>query len=77
MPKNMFQVGKRGRADTRKPWFCKKIQTNSCSFPKDHETIGRMHKHICVFCLIQGKQLGHLEKNCQNKTKNDTPAAHH
>ena len=66
-----------GRVDTRKPWFCKNFQTNACSFQKDHETNGCLHKHICAFCLTQGKQLGHSEKNCQNKTKNDTPAAQH
>ena len=68
-----------GRAETRKPWFCKN-QSNSWSFSKDHETNGRLQRHICVFCLSQGKQLGHSEKNCQNKThetKNETPAAHH
>ena len=75
-------VGKQtwGRAESRKPWFCKNFQTNSCSFSKDHETNGQLHRHICAFCLSQGKQLGHSEKNCQNKnhqTKNKTPAAHH
>ena len=66
-----------GRMDTRKPWFCKNFQKNSCSFHKDHDTNGRLHRHICSFCLTQGRQLGHSEKNCQNKAKNDTPAAHH
>ena len=66
-----------GRADTRKPWFCKNFQTNSCSFNKDHDTNGHLHRHICAFCITQGKQLGHSEKNCQNKAKNDTPVAHH
>ena len=68
-----------GRVDGRKPWFCKNFQTNSCSFSRDHESNGCLHKHICAFCLTQGKQLGHSEKNCQNKgqTKNEIPAAHH
>ena len=69
-----------GRTDNRKPWFCKNFQRNSCSFSRDHESNGHLHKHICAFCLAQGKQLGHLEKNCQNKgqqTKNNIPAAHH
>ena len=66
-----------GRSDTKKPWFCKNFQTNSCSFQKDHESNGRLQRHICAFCLTQGKQLGHAEKNCHNKTKNDTPAVHH
>ena len=51
-----------GRADSRKPWFCKNFQTNSCSFSRDHESNGHLHKHICAFCLTQGKQLGHSEK---------------
>ena len=69
-----------GRSETRKPWFCKNFQSNTCAFGKDHDSNGRLHRHICAFCLSQGKQLAHSEKNCQNKnnqTKNDTPAAHH
>ena len=69
-----------GRSETRKPWFCKNFQSNTCAFGKDHESNGRLHRHICAFCLSQGKQLAHSEKKCQNKnnqTKNDTPAAHH
>ena len=69
-----------GRPEVRKPWFCKNFQSNSCSFPKDHESNGRLHRHICAFCLSQGKQLSHSKKKCQNKThqvKNETPAAHH
>ena len=66
------------RAD-KKPWFCKNYQTNSCHYQKDHEVNGRLNRHICAFCLTLGKQLGHSEKNCNNKTnnpKNDQPAAH-
>ena len=68
-----------GKNDTRKPWFCKNFQTNNCSFQKDHETNGRLHKHICAFCLANGKQLNHSEKNCtsKNHTKNEKTAAHH
>ena len=66
-----------GKSDNKKPWFCKNFQNNTCSFQKDHESNGRLQRHICVFCLTQGKQLPHAEKNCQNKTKNDTPAVHH
>ena len=47
-----------------KPWFCKYFQNGSCSFAKDHEVNGRMHKHICLFCLGQGRVLGHAEKDC-------------
>ena len=68
-----------GQNDNRKPWFCKKFQTNTCSFQRDHETNGKLHKHICAFCLAKGKQLNHSEKNCTNKnqTKNEQTAAHH
>ena len=66
-----------GKSDTKKPWFCKNFQNNTCSFQKDHESNGRLQRHICAFCLTQGKQLGHAEKNCQNKTKNENPAVHH
>ena len=61
-----------GRADGRKPWFCKNFQTNSCSFSRDHGSNGHLQKHICTFCLTQGKQLGHSEKNCQNKGQTKT-----
>ena len=43
-----------GRADTKKPWFCKNFQTKACSFQKDHGTNGRLHRHIYVFCPTQG-----------------------
>ena len=67
------------RAD-KKPWFCKNYQTNVCTYKKDHEVNGRLHKHICAFCLASGKQLNHSEKNClakSNQAKNDMAAAHH
>ena len=58
-----------------KPWFCKFFQNGSCSFAKDHEVNGRMHKHICSFCLGQGRFLGHPEKDCifskPHNAKND------
>ena len=60
-----------GRADGRKPWFCKNFQTNSCSFSRDHKSNGHLHK-----CLTQGKQLGHSVKT-KVKQKNEIPAAHH
>ena len=64
----------------KKPWFCKNFQTNACAHKKDHESNGRLHKHICAFCLANGRQLNHSEKNCMLKSsqaKNDTAAAHH
>ena len=64
----------------KKPWFCKSYQTNACVYKKDHEVNGHLHRHICAFCLANGKQLNHSEKNClakSNQTKNETTAAHH
>ena len=63
----------------KKPWFCN-FQTNVCAHKKDHEMNGRLHRHICAFCLANGRQLNHSEKNCMaknNQAKNDTAAAHH
>ena len=68
-----------GKNETKKPWFCKNFQTNNCTFPRDHETNGKLHRHICAFCLTNGKHLNHSEKNCTNKnqTKNEHTAVHH
>ena len=63
----------------KKPWFCKFYQNGSCNFEKDHEFAGRMHRHICAYCLSQGKQLNHPEKECTLKkvgSKNGQMAAH-
>ena len=30
------------------------------------------HRHISVFCLTMGKQLGHAKKNCQVKFRQKT-----
>ena len=65
---------------TRKPWFCKNFQTGICSSGKDHETNGKLHRHICAFCLSMGKQLQHAEKDCIHKkgsSKNELGAASH
>ena len=48
----------------RKPWFCKQYQTGSCTFDKDHDTGGKLHRHICATCLSQGRQLSHPERDC-------------
>ena len=48
----------------RKPWFCKAFQSNSCQNSKDHEVNGKVHRHICAFCLQQGRVLPHSEQNC-------------
>ena len=58
-----------GRSDTKKPWFCKNFQTNTCLFQKDHESNGRLQRHICAYCLMQGKQLGHADKIAKIKQK--------
>ena len=47
-----------------KPWYCKQFQTGTCTFSKDHEVNGKTHKHICSFCIGQGRFLGHAEKDC-------------
>ena len=53
----------------RKPWFYKNFQTGMHAFVKDHETNGKLHRHICPFCLSIGKQLQHAEKDCIHKKK--------
>ena len=54
-------------------------KSNTCTYQKDHEVNGRLHKHICAFWLTLGKQLSHSEKNCLTKqsSKNEQPAANH
>ena len=65
--------------ENKRPWFCKQYQSGNCNFFKDHEVSGRLHKHICAFCLAQGRQLTHAEKDCnfakRNGPKNDRGAA--
>ena len=48
----------------QKPWFCKQFQGGSCSHNKDHKVNGKVHKHLCAFCLSQGRFLGYPEKDC-------------
>ena len=52
-------------ADSKKPWFCKQYQTNFCTFSKDHESFGKIQKHICANCLASGKILNHPECECR------------
>ena len=64
----------------RKPWFCKNFQFGTCTHTRDHEFKGKLQKHICAFCLMNGKQLAHAEKDCLSKRqnpKNDQAAVHH
>ena len=63
----------------KKPWFCKQYQSGSCTFEKDHETGGKLHRHICATCLAQGRQLSHPERDChfaKKGSKNVQMAAH-
>ena len=48
----------------KKPWFCKNFQSGNCTYTRDNEFNGKLQKHICAFCLMGGKQLGHAEKDC-------------
>ena len=64
---------------TKKPCFCKSFQSGTCAHNKEHKTNGKLHKHICAFCLGIGKQLGHPEKDCFHKksiAKNEQVTAH-
>ena len=58
----------------RKPWFCKNFQSGNCIHTRDHEFNGKLQKHICAFCLMGEKQLGHAEKTAfsRNKTQKTT-----
>ena len=72
--------GKASDHSGRKPWFCKNFQNGSCTYSRDHESNGRLQRHICSFCLMGGRQLPHSEKDCTHKkhsSKNDQAAAHH
>ena len=63
----------------KKPWFCKAFQPNSCTFYRDHEVNGKLHRHICAHCLSVGKIMNHSQKECglQKKVtpKNEVAAA--
>ena len=54
----------------KKPWFCKHFQSGNCTHIWDHEFNGKLQKHICAFCLMGGKQLGHAEKDFIFKKQN-------
>ena len=53
----------------RKPWFCKSYQTGVCTHSRDHESNGKLQKHICAYCLMGGRRLTHPEKDCNFKTQ--------
>ena len=48
-----------------KPWYCKAYQSGVCSRTKDQESMGKLQKYICAFCVTQGKVLSHPEKDCR------------
>ena len=52
---------------SRKPWYCKNYQFGTCVHSRDHESNGKIHKHVCSFCLAGGRQVGHPEKECPHK----------
>ena len=52
---------------SRKPWFCKGFQTGVCTHTRDHESNGKLQRHICAHCLMGGRQLNHPEKDCNFK----------
>ena len=66
------------RGENRKPWYCKSFQTGVCFHNKDHENGGKLYRHICAYCLRNGKQLPHGEKDCtfaKKQPKNELGAA--
>ena len=61
---NFRNFGKNGEMVNKRPWFCKSYQSGACTFAKDHESNGKLHRHICANCLEKGRQLNHPEKDC-------------
>ena len=57
-----------------KTWFCKAYQLGTCTHTKDHELMSKLQKHICAFCVTQGKVSHHPEKYC-HLSKNEQLAA--
>ena len=74
---NQKQNWARTHDSFKKPWFCKLFQNGQCSHSKDHELAGKLHRHICAYCLSQGRILPHAEKECTTKklSKNGQTAA--
>ena len=60
-------------ADTRHPWFCKAYQIGTCSATKDHKVQGKLHRHICAYCLSNSRHMSHQEKECYFSKKNVNP----
>ena len=55
---------------SKKPWFCRFFQNGTCQYQKDHEYNGKLQRHVCAYCLSQGKTMGHAEKDCTFAKKN-------
>ena len=55
---------------SKKPWFCRFFQNGTCQYQKDHEYNGKLQRHVCAYCLSQGKTVGHAEKDCTFAKKN-------
>ena len=63
----------------RKPWFCKSYQMGTCTHNADHELNGKTQIHICAYCLTQGRNMTHPEKDCyfdKNRNSQKTKRKH-
>ena len=67
----------RNQDPQRKPWFCKAYQTASCTHTTDHEANGKTQRHICAYCLTQGRHRTHPEKDCYFAKKQKFPKNEH
>ena len=70
----------RNQDPQRKPWFCKSYQGGTCPHNADHELNGKTQRHICAYCITQGRNMTHPEKDCyfakrQKQSKNEQQAA--
>ena len=61
---NFRNFAKNGEMINKRPWFCTLYQSGACTYAKDHESNGKLHRHICANCLDKGRQLNHPEKDC-------------
>ena len=52
--------------NNERPWYCKLYQNGTCSHSRDHESGGKVYKHICAHCLTQGRQAAHPERDCKS-----------
>ena len=39
----------KGSDSHRRPWYCRQFQLGLCTHQKDHEVVGRVHKHLCSY----------------------------